>query len=519
MRPTVRDCGVQLRRQFGGVYFVGSRVRAICKGFLSRWALMQVELLGVVAIICGVLSWLLGRGLPAYLLFISTLFGAGAALILPTLGYSNIQPAHLLLAFLTVHIFFRRDYIERIFHALQFPNEGFWLFLTAGYGVLSAVVFPRFFSGSTYVYTVARTAVGAGILAIPLGPTSSNITQTVYFVGDVCCFLFFYAFSGSENGLKSMLKAALAVASINLGFAALDLITYFTGTSSLLNFMRNANYQMWNETVVVGFKRITGSFPEASTFAATTVGLFGFCVRLSLSGIYPLLTSSLSVLSFGALVFATSSTGYVATAALLTWLFLSCLAEIFVRPVARATIIFLVLAPLTVAALGVGITLHQPTLDVVEDLGSTMVINKLSTGSGEERTRWNEQALRNFADTSGFGAGIGSVRASSFPVAVLGSVGVFGAFTYAMFLCGVFFRRKIRWRDRFGAAVQRSARAACLGQLLAACAAGGFIDLGLQFFIFAAMACAGPWRAQEGVQSYSGRQASDFRGIGGKAPA
>jgi len=458
---------------------------------------MQIELLGIIALICGVLSWLFGGNFPAYLLFISTLFGAGAALILPTLGYSNIQPAHLLLGFLIIHVFFKRDYTERIFHALRFPNEGFWLVLTAGYVLLSAAVFPRFFSGSTYVYTIARTAVGAGILAIPLGPSSSNVTQSVYFIGDVCCFLFFYAFSGSEDGLKSMLKAALAVVSINLGFAAVDLITYFTGTSSLLNFIRNANYQMWNETVVVGFKRITGSFPEASTFAATTVGLLAFSVRLCLSGIYPLLTLSLSILSFCALVFATSSTGYVATAVLLGLLFISCLVEIVVRPVARTTMMFLILAPLTVSALGVGVVLHQPTLDVVEDLGSTMVLNKLSSSSGEERTRWNEQALRNFADTSGFGAGVGSVRASSFPVATLGSIGIFGALTYGSFLGGIFLKRKGRWRDPFGMAIQSAARAACLGQLLAACVAGGFIDLGLQFFIFAAMACSGPLHTQK----------------------
>src|SRR6185369_10609206 len=107
---------------------------------------MQIELLGIIALICGVLSWLFGGNFPAYILFISTLFGAGAALILPMLGYSNIQPAHLLLAFLVIQLFFKRAYTERVFHTLRFPNEGFWLSLTAGYCILSAVVFPRFFS-------------------------------------------------------------------------------------------------------------------------------------------------------------------------------------------------------------------------------------------------------------------------------------------------------------------------------------------------------------------------------------
>jgi hypothetical protein len=120
------------------------------------------------------------------------------------------------------------------------------------------------------------------------------------------------------------------------------------------------------------------------------------------------------------------------------------------------------------------------------------VFDKLSSDSGVERTRWNEQAMVNFADTDGLGAGVGSVRASSFPIAVLGNIGLPGAVTYGIFLLQLFFGRRGRWQAPFPAACQGAARWACFTQLVAASVAGSFIDLGLPFFVFAGLACATP---------------------------
>jgi hypothetical protein len=100
--------------------------------------------------------------------------------------------------------------------------------------------------------------------------------------------------------------------------------------------------------------------------------------------------------------------------------------------------------------------------------------------------------LINFTDTYGLGAGVGSVRASSFPIAVLGNIGALGALTYGLFLFEVLFSRRNRWAEPFPAGCQSAARWACLAQLIGASVAGSFIDLGLPFFIFAGIACAGP---------------------------
>jgi hypothetical protein len=61
----------------------------------------------------------------------------------------------------------------------------------------------------------------------------------------------------------------------DLAFAAIDLGGYWTGAGDLLAFLRNGSYRMLDNTVILDFKRIVGSFPEASTFAYFTLG---FCL-------------------------------------------------------------------------------------------------------------------------------------------------------------------------------------------------------------------------------------------------
>jgi hypothetical protein len=148
------------------------------------------------------------------------------------------------------------------------------------------------------------------------------------------------------------------------------------------------------------------------------------------------------------------------------------------------------------------LALNDAQWSYVKDLLDTLIVNKLSSDSGVERTAWNRQALTNFAETFGLGAGIGSLRASSFPVAVLASIGVIGAISYGAFLVCVLFRWQLdRHDDPLVAASQTAARWACLAYLTAASVAGSFIDLGLVFFVFAALACAEPAPARSRVRN------------------
>jgi hypothetical protein len=453
---------------------------------------MQVETLGFVILLLGALGLFARPGFLIHLFVVSILFGASAAILLTSLGGANIQPAHLLLAFLAPYCFIKTRNLRAAVHTLAFPKAGFWLLLTLVYGIVSATFFPRLFEGATDVYAIARTDGGDATVLVPLGPTSGNITQTIYFIGDVVCFLIFYAYARNRETLTAVTHAILACTAANLVFAALDLGTYWTHTTQLLDFLHDANYSMLNTATAAGFKRIVGSFPEASTFGYFTLGWCAFCTSLWLRGVRRRVTAPLAALSFLSLVFSTSSSAYAGLFGLLAVLYLESLWRLSRGPVTRATLAFLVAFPIVAAALTVALALDPPAWAAADRLVEGALFNKFESSSAVLRGEWTRQAFANFLGTDFLGGGIGSVRASSFEVAVLGDIGIFGALTYGIFLLRVFVKPEARSTDPFAAAVQSAARTSCLAQLISASVAGSFVDLGLSFFMFAALACAGP---------------------------
>lgn len=453
---------------------------------------MQIEGLGIAVLLLGVLGWFLGAAFCIHVFLASTLLGAAAAVVLTSLSSANVQPAHLLLFFVVGAALARRRALATMGKSLAFPNEGFWLLLTALYAVLSAALLPRIFAGATYVFEIARTALGPGIVAVPLGPGSGNITQPIYFLGDVVCFLAYFTFASEPAGVKAITRAVFVCAALNLLFALLDLATWATGNADLLSVIRNANYRMLDDATILGLKRIVGSFPEASTFAYFTLGWFAFCARLWLSGRHSRVAGPLALLSLGVLLCSTSSTGYGGLAGFGVALYATMAARLLTRPVSRQMLGFLLLAPALTALLFVGLRLDPPARNALQNMVDKTVVGKLSSASGVERAKWNRQALVNFSDTDGLGGGVGSVRASSFPVAVLGNIGAVGAVTYGGFLVVLFFRRRNRWSEPYPSDCQSAARWACFTQLIAASVSGSFIDLGLPFFVFAGLASAGP---------------------------
>jgi hypothetical protein len=350
---------------------------------------------------------------------------------------------------------------------------------------------PRLFAGETFAFAVR--AQGGSNVPAPLVPTTSNLTQSIYMIGNFVCFFVLYGFGKSQLGRRCLTLAASACVVLNLVFVALDLGTYWTGTGDLMYFIRNSTYSMLNETEIDGLKRIVGSFVEASQFSYWTLGYFAYTSSLWLSGVNPRLNLALSFLSLLTLVLSTSTTAYVGLAIYLCLLFAKTALGAAYRSFNPQTLFMVVGVPITLAIVVLLISLNDTTSDYVGNLLNNMVVNKMSSGSGIERSSWNAQAMQNFFDTFGFGAGNGSVRSSSFVVAVIASLGVVGTVTYGMFLLTI-------WSDRGRPAIERmadaavtaAARAACLAWIIAASLSSGFIDLGLPFFAYAALACARP---------------------------
>ena len=150
--------------------------------------------------------------------------------------------------------------------------------------------------------------------------------------------------------------------------------------------------------------------------------------------------------------------------------------------------------PVALAGLVIVIALNDAYWASLQNLLDTLVLNKMSTDSGIERSSCNKQALQNLFDTFGFGVGNGSVRASSFPVGVLASLGVFGVLIFGMFFVKVLFSRtKNKTYDPLDDAYRQAAKAVCVAWLITATTSGALIDLGLPSFAFAALACAKPF--------------------------
>jgi hypothetical protein len=448
---------------------------------------MSIEIIGLVAALLGVIGLVAGSNFIVVTYVVSTLLGASAALILDFLGGAGVSPSQLLLGFLIVSLMKRPKFLRNAVNGLAFPKAGFWLLVTLIYSIFTAIAFPRLFAGMTDVFAVRTTTYALE----PLAPSTANFTQSVFFTGDFICFFVFSGYLGAPEGRRVLAKAALACAALNLVFGVLDLLTYWTNTTELLGFIRNTNYRMLNDTEVAGFKRIVGSFTEAASFGSMTLGYFAFCTTLWLRGFHPRLTLTLAALSLVALVFSTSTTAYVGLSILLLLLYLQSAYRLLFQSVPRETAFFLVAAPIVAVIAIVGIALNDAAWAYIQNLLDTIVFNKLATDSGVERSAWIRQALQNFLDTSGFGAGNGSLRASSLLAAMVGSLGAFGAFTYGAFFVRVIFSsRQSPTLDDYEYAVTEAAKSGCLAWFITASIAGAFIDLGLHFFVFAALACA-----------------------------
>ena len=70
---------------------------------------MTVEVIGAIALGFGLIGLFLQPAAIVYIFLASTLLGSAGALILTAVGGTTIQPAHLLLGFLTLKLMTVRD--------------------------------------------------------------------------------------------------------------------------------------------------------------------------------------------------------------------------------------------------------------------------------------------------------------------------------------------------------------------------------------------------------------------------
>ncbi|KAB1069579.1 hypothetical protein [Methylobacterium planeticum] len=449
---------------------------------------MSIDAIGFITLAAGLLTLLLGPEFGLRALVLSTLLGAASALTIgdPTKG-SSVQPAYMLLCFCLLTLLQRDRSRTQLLNAFAFGQPGFWLAATVIYGAFSAFLLPRLFEGQAYVYAVVRTESGLGLTLRPLTPVSGNLTQSIYLFGDLAALAIGAVCATTEARLRILVNALLACAAANLLLGVVDVAAFRIGLGDILSPIRNANYRMLQDGEIVGFKRIVGSFPEASAYAYMTLGLFVFSLRLWLAGVRSRLTGPLALASAAALVLTTSSSGYVGFIVGSGLAYAHCLLRAASGRGSRSVVTFLILLPAFGIVGLMGVALSERAQQALLQLGEATVLNKMSTQSGMERALWNAQAIEVFFATSGLGAGVGSVRASSFLIALISNLGVIGTAFYALFLLSILHRGGLPRQEAYRSAVQAAARAACIALIASASVAGAGVDLGLCFCLLAGL--------------------------------
>jgi hypothetical protein len=452
---------------------------------------MSIEPIGLMAVIIGLLCLQLGYLATATTFVFATLFGSAAAILI---GSANIQPGVVLLGFVALSTLTRRREQAGAIGSLNFPKPGFWLLCLVIWGIIGAYAMPRLLAGSTPIIPLGVSEYADTGSTVPLGPVSGNFSQSVYLVADLVCFTMMVAIASTQAGFAAMTSALVVCAAGNVLFALLDLGTYYTGTQWLLGFMRNAQYVLHIEEEVHGLKRIVGSFPEASSFGRQTLGLLGFTGTLWLCGRRPALNGTLALASLALVVLSTSSAGLAGTPPVILILYVTAILRRGIHPSRPWSSAAVLCAPLLVGVVFLAAQLDEETFRPIRNYIDDLIFNKSASGSGIERAAYNSFGMQNFFDSFGLGVGLGTVRTSSFAVALLANVGLVGTILYLLFAATAFAGRRGMPRS-FPSDVRLAARNACLGFLLGDIMGSPSVEQGLLFYVLAGLACAEPERS------------------------
>jgi len=408
------------------------------------------------------------------------LLGAAAALRLTAIGGATITAPVMFLPFVIVKSFRRLE--PGLTQSLEWPSA--LLFAVAGWGLLSAIIMPRIFEGEIYLLPVS---VGDGVAGIyPLRPSSGNITQTVYAVGQSIGFFAIHQLLRLPGGLRHFCNAVLLLGLLNAAAAIIAIACYYTGLPDPVQYLRTA-YAVYDVYESAGLVRIQGTFSETSSFSAFTLPIFAFSLTLWLKGIRSRLSGAVALLSVLLLLFSTSATAYVALSLYGLLFSFDALRNALAARRSRNTTYLLIIAVAMLGLIAAAIVFELSAAQRVTEYFEKTLLNKADSNSGRERGFWNQQAWDAFVASYGLGVGLGSARASTYVLVLLSNLGVFGTALFGMFLHRTYTRDASRSEYPVVVAASRHAVVALLS---ASCVSGAVFDLGMSFYCFAAAAAA-----------------------------
>jgi hypothetical protein len=459
----------------------------------------------LVAAFIALIGYALGAPLTIGL-FASLPLGGTAWGSLPALGGSSPIIYTLFAIGIVLTTAFRKSILVELGQVLSRFSAAWVLLTLTVYAIISAVILPRLFEGQTAAFIPIRGM----IREVTLAPASGNITQPGYFTLGTLTFFALCVLMLRRDHMKLVLKGFLAFAVIHAGLGILDLASKFAGAGDVLRPIRTANFALLTEVAHAGFWRITGGFPEASSFGITSLACLGFCYaywRHTSSRFVFVLTGIMLVL----VLLSTSSTAYGGLTLLGLAPAFSLLRSALRNRFSRDDVLVAGLGVLmSVGAAGLFIA-NERAFDPVVNLVEETVLNKAQSSSGKERGYWNARSLQNFTDTGGLGIGLGSSRSSSWLVSVISQLGLIGslamaALVYVLVRGVAGIKRTEENAELF--ALAAGARACALGGLIGAAIGGSSADPGITFVVPLAVIAACRYHAQGQERAADRRRAA-----------
>lgn len=423
----------------------------------------------------------LGAARGIWALVLTLPLGASAAVTLPGLGSLSLTEAGVIGLWLSLLLRARSG--QQMLGTLRPGQPGFILMLLIVAVSLSALFAPRLMAGQTEVVALVRLAEGAVIAQVPLAPGPGNLGQLARFVlAASACVALARVFRHPQNGgAQAVLRAMALATALHVALTLGDL-----AWPQAVAALRTAQMAMLDEQAFMGLRRLVGGFPEASAFSYFTIGLYGFWLRGWIGGVPGAGLATGAMLAL--LLRSTASSAYVCLAVVTGLVLLWHLSGLMRRGTGwRLYAGAMVALPMLAGACGLALT-TVPTLSALAD---SLLWSKLDSASGVERMGWNLQALRNAQDTWGLGAGLGSLRASSWLAASLGTLGLPGTALFVWFIIAVLRCRPVaegQCGDARRAVVIGALQTGCVAVLVQAMLTRPHPNLGLAFFVMAGLA-------------------------------
>lgn len=453
---------------------------------------------------------MVARGPILYLFFfLSWSFGTLAVIPPELLSGVSFTPAWVVAGIITVKVILEvgaSTYLRAVFDLRRFGV----LTLCTIYSLLSAVLMPRYFAGQVDIFVMKLTQTNG--VPLPLGPTTANFTQSFYFILTNVTVINFYFLSGDGQKRRDLLVSFGWGAALTIATGFIDLMFSKAGLNGLLEPYRNAAYAlMYDDSVGGTMKRVVGLMTEASSYGALCLSFLGpLALVPALNGSTPWGRWRVPlVLCLILMVYlSTSSGGYLGLASVVAVVLFSIFIDM-TRWKARAWLGGY--GVLVCATAAVGLLLFAPMLvDTLYHLVDTLVLSKTHSISYMQRSYWNSTAYNAFLGTHWIGAGLGSVRASSWLISLLANIGAPGTALLAIFMMQIIFERAA---DPQTAGLSRAAKLALVPSLFVVSLSGTSVAFGLGpawlFGFAAALAWPPATMAREGSLAEEGKVGSD----------